>query len=78
MVEGTCAVYPASTPANCKKAPTTPVSPDPHTVTQQVYTRCTAVNVDAVNNVTTVQVSVCWQDTGNAWHALTMYTERSP
>jgi len=78
MAEGTCAIYAAPTAANCTGAPTTQVSPDPHSATQKVYTRCTAVNVDGVNNVTSVQVSVCWQDTANKWHALTMYTQRSP
>ena len=82
MVEGTCAAYPPSTNANCTGAPTTNVSPDPWTTTQNVYTRCTAVTVDAVNNVTTVQVSVCWNeyrtDKTTTTHALTMYTKRSP
>jgi prepilin-type N-terminal cleavage/methylation domain-containing protein len=81
LVEGTCAVYPTTTAPNCTGAPTTTVSPDPHTTTQNVYTRCTAVTVDTVNVVTTVQVSVCWKDLSTkltTTHALTMYTQRSP
>jgi prepilin-type N-terminal cleavage/methylation domain-containing protein len=78
MVEGTCAIYTLPTPPNCTGHPSITVSPDPHTTTQQVYTRCTAVAVDSVNKVTTVQVSVCWQDTSNLTHAITMYAKRSP
>jgi prepilin-type N-terminal cleavage/methylation domain-containing protein len=78
LVEGACAIYHAPSAPSCTGAPSTQVAPDPHTTTQKVYTRCTAVNVDNVANVTTLQVSVCWQDGGNQPHALTMYTKRSP
>jgi len=86
LAEGTCAIYLPSTAPNCTGAPTSKVSPDPHTTTQQLYSRCTAVAVDATNIVTTVQVSVCWQDLTNAtnvaangaWHAITLYAKRSP
>ena len=83
LVEGnTCAVYYPPAVPNCNNAPTTTVSPDPNTTTQNKYSRCTAVSVDGVNNVTTVQVSVCWKeyrtDKTTPTHAITFYAQRSP
>ena len=53
--------------------------------TQAVYSRCTNVTVDAVNNVTTVLVRTCWQDNTNTtitntnnWHKVEINAERSP
>ncbi len=87
LIEGGCVGYTSQAPApnpNCNNAPTTTVSPDPATPLRRRSTRAApAVTVDGVNNVTSVQVSVCWSDENTSvnnvrTHAITLYDQRSP
>lgn len=86
LQEGTCAATAPPTKPNCTGKVLSNVSPDPKNVssTQAIYSRCTAITTDLVNNKTTVQVTVCWNDLGyngvtnTTVHAITLYTTRSP
>lgn len=81
LQEGSCALTVAPATPNCDNTPPANVNaftPDPSSTIQSIYTRCTAVVVDSVNNFTTVQATICWKDASGASHAVALHTEVSP
>jgi prepilin-type N-terminal cleavage/methylation domain-containing protein len=81
LQEGGCALNVLPAAPSCSGAPTANLnafSPDPSSSIEQIYTRCTAVSVDAINNVTTVQATICWNDSAGRSHTVGLRTEVSP